>query len=362
MRKALTVIFAVASGMALTLVGFEVVLRMVPVQNGLFAGDPTDDWQVRHLVANGHYTFSEAWDLRNVHHGVTNNMCYVAPFDYMRGDAGIAVVGDSFIEGVMNRYEDTLQGQLAELLPDPGKALNFGASGASLADYIGIGPMVSKRFRIRWVVISVVTGDFAEAFAPPAGFFRWHSGETPPVQFIPQRVAGRLARALRTLAIVRYVRGNLKFEWRHFLHSSVKGSPEACIPETLSRSDSDLVDEYADSLPTAYGVSASHVVLVFDGDRKELYQSYGEREWSACPSRDSLGRQALAAAARIRGERVIEMAPIFAAYFRATGQRVDYSPIDWHWNAAGHRLAAREVARVMSDGSRVGPGDEDTRE
>jgi hypothetical protein len=362
MRKALTVIFAVALGAVLTLSLFEMVLRLLPVQDGLFAGDPTDDWQLRHLVANGRYTFSDAWDFRNVHHGVTNNMGYVAPFDYLRGNADIAVVGDSFIEGVMNRYEDTLQGQLAGMLRDPRKTLNFGTSGASLADYIGIGPMVSKRFSIRWVVILIVTGDFTEAFAPPAGFFRWYIGETPPVQLIPQPAAGKLARIVRTLAIVRYVRGNLKFELRHLLHSSVKGSSEACAPETLSRSDSDLVDDYAESLPTAYGVPASHVVLVFDGDRKALYQSDGEPAWSPCPTRDALARQALAAAARIRGERVIEMAPIFAAYFRKTGQRVDYSPIDWHWNAVGHRLAAHEVALIISDGSPVGLGDEGTRE
>jgi hypothetical protein len=42
------------------------------------------------------------------------------------------------------------------------------------------------------------------------------------------------------------------------------------------------------------------------------------------------------------------MAPIFAAYFRATHQRVDYSPVDWHWNVIGNRLAASEVARSMN--------------
>jgi len=43
--------------------------------------------------------------------------------------------------------------------------------------------------------------------------------------------------------------------------------------------------------------------------------------------------------------------PVFAAYFKATGGRLDYSPSDWHWNAAGHRLVAAEVARIMRLGA-----------
>src|SRR5205807_1457193 len=179
----------------------EAALHLLPVQNGLAGADPTPDWPTHRLRPNVHYTFSDAWDLRNVHRGVTNNMGYVAPFPYRPGSDGIAVVGNSFIEGLMNRYEETLQGQLARLLPDA-----------------------------------------------PAKLVRW-------------------------LAIVRYTRGNLRFDLRHFLHTSAKGAPRPCVPEGLQAGDADLLAAYADRLPAAYGVPPERVILVFDADRAELYRS-----------------------------------------------------------------------------------------
>jgi len=356
--RTLTTLLAAALGAALLLMVLEAALRLLPVQNGLAGDDPSPDWPTHRLRSDVHYTFSDAWDLRNVHRGVTNNMGYVAPFPYRPGSDGIAVVGNSFIEGLMNRYEETLQGQLARLLPDAPAMLNFGVSGTSLADYIGLGPMVSRRFRVRWAVVVVVAGDFVDGFTPPPGYFGWNAGNAPPVQLRPQPVCSGAASLLtcteklvRLLAIVRYTRGNLRFDLRHFLHTSVKGAPRPCVPEGLQAGDADLLAAYADRLPAAYGVPPERVILVFDADRAELYRSHGMSTSTSCPTRDSVARNALAAAAASRGEHVIDMGPVFAAYFKATGGRLDYSPIDWHWNAAGHRLAAAEVARIMRLGA-----------
>jgi len=339
---------ALAAGIALTLIAFEAVLRLLPVQNGLFAADPDPKWPVHHLVESSPYTFSDAWDLRNVHHGVTNGMGYVAPFEYPPHTESIAVVGDSFVEGATNEYRDTLQGQLAARLPHAPPVLNFGTSGASLSDYIGLGPLVSKRFRVQWVIIVVVAGDFTDAFTPVPGFFRWSVEQTPPVRLVPQTAGNPATKFLRTLALVRYTKGNLKVNLGHLLHTSVAVAPEPCAPQVLQPGDSRLIESYADSLPAAYGVTASHVILIFDGERHELYRSNGASASEACPTRDGLARHLLATTAAARGERVIDMAPIFAAYFRATHQRVDYSPVDWHWNVIGNRLAASEVARSMN--------------
>jgi len=236
--------------------------------------------------------------------------------------------------------------------------LNFGVSGASLADYIGLGPMISRRFRVRWAVVVVVAGDFVGGFAPAPGYFGWNTGNTPSVQLRPQPVCTGAAplltctaKLVRWLAIVRYTRGNLRFDLRHFLHTSAKGAPRPCVPEGLQAGDADLLAAYADRLPAAYGVPPERVILVFDADRAELYRSHGMSTSSSCATRDSVARNALAAAAARRGEHVIDMGPVFAAYFKATGGRLDYSPSDWHWNAAGHRLVAAEVARIMRLGT-----------
>ena len=349
MLRVLTTILGLVLGAALMLTGLELALRLLPVQNGLAAGDPSADWPTHRLIANVHYTFSDAWDLRNVHRGVTNNMGYVAPFPYVPGSEAIAVVGNSFIEALMDRYQDTLQGQLARQTEDPPAILNFGISGASLPDYVGLGPIVSRHFDVQWVVILVVGGDFVKGFTPQAGLFGWRAGETPPVELRPDHVRTAAVRLVRSLALVRYIRGNLEFDLRHFLNTSVSGAPQACVREGLQPGDAALVTAFAERLPAAYGLPPSRVILVFDSDRVELYRSRGTRTVSPCPTRDGVALHALAAAAASRGEHVIDMAPIFAAYYRGSGRRLDYSPIDYHWNAAAHALAAAEVARVINE-------------
>jgi hypothetical protein len=348
MSRAFVASLAAVLGSALLLLIFELALRLLPIQNGLAAADGSADWPTHHLIADVHYTFSDAWNLRNVRRGVTNNMGYVAPFAYVPGSTGIAVMGNSFIEGLMIDYRDTLQGQLAEEVSGAPEVLNFGVSGASLPDYLGLGGMVSKRFKLQWAVILVVGGDFVNGFRAQAGYFSWNAGNTPPLQLRPEPVRGRMEKFVRSLAIVRYIRGNLRFTLSHFLHTSTKGRRQPCVPESLQPGDAYLIKAYADALPNAYGLPPSRVILVFDSDRAELYRSQGLSTASSCPTRDGVALGALATAAARSGEHVISMGPIFAAYYRATGKRLDYSPIDYHWNDTAHRLAAAEVARLIN--------------
>src|SRR2546429_7107543 len=116
--------------------------------------------------------------------------------------------------------------------------------------------MVSRRFRVRWAVVVVVAGDFVGGFAPAPGYFGWNTGNAPPVQLRPQPVCSGAASLLtcteklvRLLAIVRYTRGNLRFDLRHFLHTSVKGAPRPCVPEGLQAAEPGLAAGAADPPP-----------------------------------------------------------------------------------------------------------------
>src|SRR5665213_2137611 len=136
MLKAPSIFAGVFCGCLLSLLALEGVLRLLPVQDGLFGADADPDWPAHHMVISTHYTYSAAWNFENVRHGSTNSMGFVAPFDYRPGPHGIAVIGDSFIEAVMNSYQDTLQGRLSQLLPNGPAIWNFGEAGAALPDYI----------------------------------------------------------------------------------------------------------------------------------------------------------------------------------------------------------------------------------
>ena len=74
------------------------------------------------------------------------------------------LMGDSFVESAMNDYPHSLQGQL-QLPSKSGEAImNFGYSGASLPDYLGVASLAAQKFKIDWLVLVIVPGDFVDGF------------------------------------------------------------------------------------------------------------------------------------------------------------------------------------------------------
>jgi hypothetical protein len=292
------------------------------------------------------FTYSDGWDLENVTRGNTNNLGYVAPFDYVSGDTAIIVVGDSFVENAMNVYKDSLQGQLATLLRRSEPIMNFGYSGASLADYLGVTSLARNRFRIDWLVVVIVPGDFVDGNSPDRRFFRWTPGRDPPVQLIADNTkSGSMKKMLRSLALVRYIRGQLGVTMQALFGYSPSKAAGGCPAAALEPGDEELIQAVIRSFPATAGIPPSKIVLVFDPDVHPLRTGILRGGRSACTTRDSLARARLAHSAAEHGMHVIEMQKTFADYSSATQEPVDHP--DSHWNMVGNRLVAEKVAEVI---------------
>lgn len=337
------------AGVCGTLLICELLLRALPVNGGAYTADPDKSWPASRLVPDSSYTFSETWRLRNVHRGRINNFGYAAPYDYVPGSAGVVVIGDSFVESLMNDYDNTLQGILRHKLA-PQNVMAFGTINAALPHYLGVARLVRRYFAPQWAVIVIIEGDYVDGFLKQPGFYHWAPDHTPPIEFTQEVGRSPTQKLLRTVAVARYVRTNLEFRWSNAikLHRGADAHPPACVPASLSEADERLIEEYASALPEALGLAASHVVLVFDSDRKAMYAGLSREAAEACPRRDVLARERLMSVAKADGLQVIDTDPIFRRYYAQTGLGVDYMPYDLHWNATGHRLVAEEVARIIN--------------
>jgi hypothetical protein len=341
------VIPGLLAGLVLTLCTVEITLRMLPVGDGLFAADPSPGWPAYRLTPHSRYTYSEGWNLQNVRYGSINNMGFAAPFDYVPGSSGIVVIGDSFIEGLMNEYSSRLQGQLDGLLVHPRAIFNFGYSGTSLTDYLGMSGLVGSRFKAQWLIVLVVPGDFVDGFHAGPGSFYWSRGDGVPVHLVPdERERSSLRKWLRTLAIVRYAKGQLGASVQTLIHTRPVRQVTACTSQHLESGDDKLIQSFMQYLPATIDLPPSRIILIFDPDVHPGPPQSLRGGRSTCPTRDGMARALLAQIAENSGAHVIDMAPIFAAYYRATGQRVDHA--DSHWNGTGHWLAAREVANIIN--------------
>jgi hypothetical protein len=342
---------AFLAGIGGTLLLLEGVLRLLPVLGGTYAADPRAAWPVHTMIPNSEYTYSTGWNLQNIHRGRINNYGYVAPFDYSPVEGAIAVFGDSYIEAQMNDYGDTLQGALNEYLKTPRTVLNFGTAGAEMPDYLGIAPLVRRDFSPRWAVFVITLGDFTRGFSAGPGFFKWQPGKSPPVKLVPEIHRSGLSKWLRTVALIRYLRGNLSLQPDQLIQLR-RGAVAAdvagpCRNEVLSKVDEALLAEFARELPAALGLPPDRVILVFDSDRKAIYAGKTRDETRNCQARPARANDRLAELAARSGMHVIDSYPVFQRYFGERQGPLDRSPVDAHWNAAAHRLMAREVARIV---------------
>ena len=114
MRRANWKIHAVAAvlGAAFTLALVEAVLWVLPVQQGIQAAEPDAGWPVHRLRPGSNYTYSTGWRFQNIVHGRINDLGYVSEVEYKASAPIAAVLGDSYIESLMNPHRTTLQARL----------------------------------------------------------------------------------------------------------------------------------------------------------------------------------------------------------------------------------------------------------
>ena len=147
MRKFVSATGWMMLGVVLALALLEIVLRFLPVPMGLYRTQRYDEWPLRSYEPKLPYTYSKSWALRNAHRGMTNNYGHIAPFDFHKDSAPVIVLGDSFVEGLMNAYPETLQGRLGALLGDPQSVYGLGVSGLSISDYLALSRLARDEFK-----------------------------------------------------------------------------------------------------------------------------------------------------------------------------------------------------------------------
>lgn len=349
MKHFITRTVAFGIGVLATLLLLELLIRVTPVIEGTYAADPRTGWPVHTMIPNTTYTYSTAWNLQNVHRGRINNYGYASPHDYAKGKADIAVFGDSYVEAMMNDYDDTLPGLLGSLLKRD--VASFGMSGAEMPDYLGTAALVGKEFSPRWGVFVITAGDFTRGFSAAPGYFEWDATRSPPIRLVPEIHRSEFSKFSRTLGLIRYLRGNLSFRADEVVKLRRGADHVAgiihCRDEVLSKQDEALLEHFVRELPPALGLPAGKVVLVFDADRKRIYAGSAPGAATVCQTRALLANQRLAELARGAGMRVVDTQPLFQRHFEAGRGPLDRSPLDAHWNPAAHRLVAEAVAKVI---------------
>ena len=355
-RSLLLAAFSIAFGVVLALSGLEVVLRFLPVNQGLMAL-PVDDLNpVFRFTPNRALTWSRDWNFSIVNRIRVNNAGFVNDQDYVAQHPLplLAVVGDSYVEAAMVPYAATVHGRLAAQYAGRFRVYSYAASGAPLSQYVVWARVAKEEWGASKLAVVVISNDFDESLASykqGPGFHHYVRNNDGELQL--QRVdyaPSTLKRLGRRSALIRYLVLNLHVGERipALLSGSMNPIAEAnaqtYLGNTLAdanaariRDSQEAVDAFLGDLVAIAGWQPRDVVFLVDGIR------YPRDLAAARNSYFMRMREYFIETANAAGFSVIDLDPLFFSHHERTGERFEF-PTDAHWNAAGHQVAAEGLA------------------
>lgn len=336
---------------ALLAVGLlECVLRLLPVSMGPYRTDQFERWPLQSSEPHLPYTYSISWNMLNAHRGVTNNYGHIAPFDYKKDSHPILVIGDSFIESLMNEHKDTLQGQLGRRTGASRSVYGLGASGLSASDYIALSRLARDEFSPIAAVFLIVDGDLSESLGPHLGYhYLVPDGEALKLAYAPlqgESVLKRVRRLIGDISIYRYVQVTLQFSLSRVTkvleHKAVARVESVRLSRDIE-GQRKVADWLLAELPASLGLPPECIVLLMDSDRYAIYKP----ELASFPKDSPEVRRYFIQHAQAFGYKVSDLDPLFKQHYALERTKFDYWPIDRHWNKVGHGVAADEAYRLL---------------
>lgn len=356
-RQVLLALTAILISIVGTLVVAEIVLRLLPVNEGLRAQAVNAANPVFRFEPNRTAVWSEGWNFESVNRVHVNNDGFVNDQDYDSAASTplLAIVGDSYIEAGMVPFAETVGGLLQADLRDRARVYTFAASGAGLTQYLVWADYARRRYHPDAFVINIIANDFDESL--------WHRGQSPGFHHF-QRMPDDTAvirrvdyqpsfwRLLfRRSALVMYLVTNMKVQ--QILNFSVQslGAKDKRWSSNVPYASSEAafadyrwaVDRFLDALPSATGVGADRIILVFDGLRPDMYDpallsDAQHGTWGVM-------RAYVMQQAQVRGIDTVDLQPVFVDHYARNRRHFEF-PNDGHWNSLGHELAARAIEKT----------------
>jgi hypothetical protein len=319
----------------------EALFRVLPVDTGIRMANVDRSMPFRHYLPRQRYVYSFGWALVDVRRGTTNDQGFANSADFT-GAGGVLIVGDSFIEGLRLDYRETVQGRLDSAL---GGNVHAAASGGNrLADSLELVRTYAPILHPRAIVIFVTSVEVSTLMEPPAdggnGFVV--SGDHVSVAHSEYRESP-LKPIVLASALARYVYLNLRFpNWLATVVHLGRASDRRTPPPDVGEKEK-ILSFYFSEIRALAEADHFRVLFLVDGDRDAIYGFKGGRTPPWNDDRDFFLR-----IARRYDAEIVDMDPIFARHWAERHEKMDFLPLDGHWNSVAHGLAAQELSKRLA--------------
>jgi hypothetical protein len=355
-KHLLFAVMAVGLSILSCLIVAEIVLRCMPVATGLWTLPVNASQPIFRFSPNREFLFSRDWNFSLTNLGRVNNDGFINDEDYAANDPRplLAAVGDSYVEAAMVPNKETFYRRLAEMLKANGRVYSFGASGASLSQYLVWAQYAAEKFGASGIAIVVVGNDFDESlwsYNKRPGLHVYVKGqdgslhlrrtdyEPSPFRYLVRHSAlGRyLVFHLNALEIARQTaaRWGLTSPALAGIPQYVGNTAAAASPGRV-RDSHEAIAAFLDDLAKMVALPPDRIAFLVDGARYERDVAITERSYFG------LMRSRFMSEALQRGYEVIDLQSWFIARSRDGQTRYEY-PTDGHWNPIGHEVVAEAL-------------------
>ncbi|HSD11260.1 MAG TPA: SGNH/GDSL hydrolase family protein [Candidatus Binatia bacterium] len=289
------------------------------------------------------------------------------------GTVRIAVLGDSYTEALQVSLQDTfhklLELKLTNATGKKVEVLSFGVGGFGTCDEYLVWQAYAKQFDPDIVIVAFLTlndiSDNANSFVTNTARPRCYLASDGSVAFVPPQepLKNKLLRPIYR----RSHAARLGFKMLKILAAARATHGEDCVAQR-SAMMSIYYDE--DTEENAYGWRVTERLLTDLRDEvaregREFYvvslanpeqtdRAVWEEQFAQCPALKDKANDIFRPDKRLKdiatrnGIALLQLAPIFQREYEDKGVAM-HLPMDRHWNAAGHRLAADQMGAWLLD-------------
>jgi SGNH hydrolase-like domain, acetyltransferase AlgX len=332
-------------GCVMTLVILELIFQMLPVTTG-FAYQPTKASEPALKATVPFVKQSLDWKFHQATTRKINEYGFPDDHHYLPNQQPIAIIGDSYVQSLTLPYIDTLQGQLGAL-QDKSKPpiYSFGVPGYSLAGYIGTAESATKKFQPQMFVFLLTKGDITDSLLATknVGSYFINSYKLG-LEFEPYTGASRTDNLMLKSALMRYLNYHLQLNPLTAFLSLTGANAKASAGDRITTEPNlvQLSNRLLDHLEQKTTARANNTIFIIDCDREKIYEDKPQPQTS--PDNQLT---LFAQIAQDRGYKTIDTLPIFTRKYEQTHRRIDFTPIDPHWNRDANQLVAEAVYPVI---------------
>jgi hypothetical protein len=336
-------------GCALAIVMLELIFQMLPVTTG-FAYQRTIESEPALKATVPFVKHSLDWKFHQATTRKINEYGFPDDHHYLPNEQPIAVIGDSYIQSLMLPYAGTLQGQLSALQPKSKPPVySFGVPGYSLAGYIGTAESATKRFQPQMFIFLLTKDDITDSLVATKNVGSYFiNAHKSGVNFEAYTGASRTDSFMLKSALMRYLNYHLQLNpLSAFLkltganESASAGDSSPPVAQT-ELNIAQLSNQLLDHLEQKTTARANNTIFIIDCEREKIYQ--GKQQPQTSPDNQLT---LFAQIAKDRGYQTIDTLPIFTRQYEQTHRRIDFTPIDAHWNSDAHHLIAEAVYPII---------------